>query len=137
MEKEAKMYEVAYFFSPLVPEDRVSDEVNNMRSAIEVKQGIVIYEDKPKMQRLAYVINKFDSGYFGLIKFMIDPAIISSLKDDLDKNDKIIRFVISVSKVVARKPLRARRPVVVKHKEEKESIKLEEIDRRLEEILKE
>ena len=48
MEKEPKMYEMLYFITPLIPEEKLEDEANTLRSIIEGQQGIISYENKPK-----------------------------------------------------------------------------------------
>ena len=143
MEKESKIYEVGYLLSPLIPEDKLDGEIFVLRDAIEKKQGLVVNEEKARMQRLAYNIIKphagnFESAWFGWIKFMANPEIVSEIKNSFDKNQNIVRFLIVNSakedttrraprKTMGRKPFTA--------PEVKTEIKTEEVDKKLEELL--
>ena len=137
MEKEAKTYMIIYLLTPLIPEEKVEEEANAVRSSIEKNHGIIIYEEKPKNQKLSYNIKKFDRAYLGMIKFFSQPELIADLENFLKKNDKIIRSSIYSTKAVEKKIFRPKR-IISKPKTEKTvPIQVEEIDRKLEEILKE
>lgn len=137
MEKEAKTYEIMYLLTPLISEEKIDEEANVVRSSIEKNHGIIIYEEKPKNQKLSYNIKKFDRAYLGMIKFFSQPELIIDIENFLRKNDKIIRSSINSIKTAEKKVFRPRR-IISKPKAEKANpIQVEEIDRKLEEILKE
>jgi ribosomal protein S6 len=143
MEKGQKIYEVGYLLNPLVPEEKLDEEISVLRGLIEKKQGLITGEERAKMQRLAFVIKKpragnFESAWFGWMKFMSDSEILGEIKDLFDKNQNIVRFLILESlkedvarraprKTIRRKPLTA--PAI------KTEIKTEEVDKKLEELL--
>lgn len=143
MEKESKIYEIGYLLSPLIPEEKLDGDISALREAIEKKQGLVVSEERAKMQRLAYAIKKphagnFESAWFGWIKFMANPEFLSEIKNSFDKNQNLVRFLIINSlkedtarraprKIIRRKPLTA--------PEIKTEIKNEEVDKKLEELL--
>ncbi len=146
MERESKIYEIGYLLTPLIAEEKLPEEISVLRNLIENKHGLIIKEEAAKPRRLAYEIKKpnvgsFKNGYFGWIKFMIEPETVDELKKSIDKNSNIIRFVVlditrdeTVRKLPAEKIIKRKRPVVREAKP-KEEIKTEEIDKKLEEIL--
>lgn len=98
-----KLYEVGYLLIPLIPEDKVVDEVNVFRSHIENAGGFIVSEEQPKMRKLAYDIKqrgivskklRFNDAYFGWIKFNATSEEVLAVKDSFDKNDKVLRFII-------------------------------------------
>ncbi|MBI3631922.1 MAG: 30S ribosomal protein S6 [Candidatus Vogelbacteria bacterium] len=98
-----KLYEVGYLLIPLIPEDRLADEVNVLRSYIETANGFIIGEDQPKMRRLAYTIKqrgmaskkiRFEDAYFGWIRFQASASDVLVINDALDKNDKVLRYIL-------------------------------------------
>lgn len=138
MEKEQKMYEIGYLLNPLIPEEKLDEEVFVLRKLIEDKKGFIINEARPKMRKLACPIKKIESAYFGWVKFTTNPEAIEEIESSLKKNDKVIRFLIvkvikeeAISRPV-RKIVKKKKPTEPKEKIE---IKLEEIDKKLEELL--
>ncbi len=100
--EDPKIYEVGFHVVPTTAEDDVSSVVNAVRDTIESLSGTIISEGTPKMIQLAYpmdhiVANKksiFDSGYFGWVKFQAIPENILKIKDGLNDNADIFRFLI-------------------------------------------
>lgn len=136
------MYEIGYLLTPLIPEEKLDEEVFVLRKLIEDKKGLIINEARPKMRKLAYIIKNFESAYFGWIKFTADPETIkeieSSLKNPPIGGDKLVRFLI-VKVIKEAAVLRPARKIIKKKKpaepKEKIEIKPEEIDKKLEELL--
>jgi ribosomal protein S6 len=98
-----KLYEAGYLIIPLIPEDKVADEVNVLRSHIESAGGFIVSEEQPKMRKLAYDIKqrgvaskklRFDDAYFGSMRFNASAEGILAINESFDKNDKILRFII-------------------------------------------
>jgi len=129
METEQKMYEIGYLLSPLIPEEKLDEEIFVLRKSIEDKQGLIISEGRPKMQRLAYPINKLETAYFGWIKFMAEPSSLPEIK-----NPQIIRFLITeiIKSSPAKKIIKKKKAIIPGIKE---GVKFEEIDKKLEELL--
>jgi ribosomal protein S6 len=98
-----KLYEAGYLIIPLIPEDKVADEVNVLRSHIEAAGGLIISEEQPKMRKLAYDIKqrgvaskklRFDDAYFCSMRFNASAEGILAINESFDKNDKILRYII-------------------------------------------
>ncbi len=146
MDREQKIYELGYLLTPLVPEEKVNEEISVLRGDIEKKKGLIIGEEIAKMRKLAYTIKKpnagsFDSVYFGWIKFVIGGEFLSGVRESLKKNAKIVRFLFlditkeeSIKKIPAGRVIK-RKKVIAKEAKPKEEIKTEEIDKKLEELL--
>lgn len=148
MEKDSKMYEIGYLLSPLIPEDKVNEEISILRNLIEKNRGLITGEETAKMRRLAYTLKKpnagsFESAYFGWLKFMAGAEDFLETKKEFEKNANIIRFMAleteqekamkkSIADKIAKKRKFVSKPVDAGPKEE---IKTEEVDKKLEEIL--
>lgn len=105
MEKEPKMqvYEVGYLVVPTVAEELLGGEVTALKDMLTNHGATFIADEYPKMMELAYEMTraiankkqKFTTGYFGWVKFEMSREGIVSAKADLDKNESIIRFLIT------------------------------------------
>ena len=97
-EAETQVYEVGFHIVPSVEEGDLASEVDSIKSLIEKNGGVFISEEFPKLIDLAYTIVKgiegkkerFDTAYFGWIKFIMHPSAIESLKKVIDSNNNIL-----------------------------------------------
>lgn len=141
MESEQKTYEIGYLLTPLLPEDKAMEEVFALRKAIEDNSGLIMSEDRARMQKLAYPVKQNNSAYFGRIKFYAKPETAGGIKELVGKNDKVIRFLINGAAkedapMIPRKIRTiAKTTMSTLEKEEKKPIKPEEIDKKLKELI--
>lgn len=146
MEKDPIMYEIGYLLSPLIPEEKLDEEISDLRKLIEGGQGLIINESRAKIQKLSYPIKKhgspaggYTTAYFGWIKFFGSPESLAEIKNSLGKNDKIIRFLItkttkeSLAPKMTKKIIKKR--TVAPKEKKKTEIKIEEIDKKIEELI--
>lgn len=96
------IYEIGFHVATTLPEEKLPSEVTKIKDVLEKSGSTFISEEFPKRMELAYTIEKktqggtikHDSAYFGWIKFEIDSGKIAEIKDELDANDNIARFII-------------------------------------------
>ncbi len=97
-----EIYEVGYIIEPALSEADLQEVVASIKSAITDKEGSIISEEFPKKRELTYTMVKsvnaqnkrYSSGYFGWVKFELDASSINDIKVLLEKNLKIVRFLI-------------------------------------------
>ena len=96
------VYEVGYLVMPSVSLELLPREVDAIKSIIAKVGGEVISEGEPSMRPLAYTMIKavgparprFDSAYFGWVKFEVAKESIAEVKKALNAMEKIIRFLL-------------------------------------------
>ncbi len=117
-EKEGKVnvYEVGYIMVPTIAEENLGGEVSEFKDMF-AGQGVAFISDEyPKMMELAYEMSrsiankkqKFSYGYFGWIKFECTTDQAKSIKDLLDKNEKLVRYLMI--KTVRENTMSVKRP---------------------------
>ena len=100
--KDARIYEFGYVLVPTIDLDALAGEVSRLKKVIESKGGVFISEEAPHLIGLAYemsriVSNKktwFDQGYFGWMKFEIDPAHAEEIDATFRLDEKIVRYLV-------------------------------------------
>ena len=143
-----RLYEVGYLLMPLIPEDKLADEVNVLRSHIESAGGLITTEEQPKTRHLGYDIRqrgivskklRFEEAYFGWMRFQASGTEVLAITDAFDKNDKILRsLIIKPVKDVPRVP---RMNIVSKPKTEaikkdkKSTMSDTELDKEIDQLL--
>jgi len=103
-EKEVSLsvYEVGYHMLPTIAEENLAGEVTAFKDTLVEKGVIFIADEYPKLIELAYEMarsinnkkQKFSYGYFGWVKFESTTAQAKIIKELLDKNEKLVRYLM-------------------------------------------
>ena len=99
---DPRVYEVGYLLVPTISPEEIAGEYGNIKELVSSFGGQIISDEMPKMIPLAYsmlkvvanVRSKFDTAYFGWVKFEMEPSLVLELKKKLDIDPKVIRFLI-------------------------------------------
>ncbi|OGI94453.1 hypothetical protein A3A03_02765 [Candidatus Nomurabacteria bacterium RIFCSPLOWO2_01_FULL_40_18] len=101
-ENKINIYELGYLLVPTIKEEDFGVVYGNLKELVTSFGGEIIADDMPKMTNLAFsmqkvtsnVRSKFDTAYFGWIKFAMETEKVSELKKRLDLDPNFIRFLI-------------------------------------------
>src|SRR3989338_7404115 len=114
-ETNPKIYELGYLLVPTIPEADVPAAFGNLKELVTSLGGIPVSEEMPKLIQLAYAMSKvvqnmrhkFDTSYFGWIKFTMETEKVLELKKKLDLDPNLVRFLLL--KTVKENTIAARR----------------------------
>ncbi|MFA5360591.1 MAG: 30S ribosomal protein S6 [Candidatus Paceibacterota bacterium] len=156
MNENTNNYELSFWLSPELDEKKVEVKFNNLLKQLEKLGAAVSISQLPQLKPLAYPIKKGKNlnlnGYFGFVQFISTKDLITSLEKNLKFDEEVIRFFIIARKeakqkikipsTVFKKSLfknrslrgRAEERSEQEKKPEKE-LSLEELDKKLNEIL--
>jgi ribosomal protein S6 len=163
---QACVYEIGYLLAG-VPEERVSAEADSLRGAITGVGASILAEEAPHYERLAYTIrkktvagsyDKYDIAYFGWIKFEAEPDKVEGLKKAIEAMPTVLRVLListvrentflgkrasAIAASFVRKPFSAAAgdahtaPVIRKEVAPAVPASIEEMDKSIEEMVKE
>lgn len=113
---KVSVYEVGYIMVPTVAEENLGGEVTTFKDTLSEHGVTFISDEYPKMMELAYEMSrsiankkqKFSYGYFGWVKFECTTAQAKVIKDMLDKNEKLVRYLMI--KTVRENTMSSKRP---------------------------
>jgi len=99
---KSSVYEVGYLMLPSIPEENLGGEVTMLKDSLSENGAVFISDEYPKMMELAYEMSrsianknqKFSYGYFGWVKFECTTNSAKIIKEFLDKNEKLVRFLM-------------------------------------------
>jgi ribosomal protein S6 len=157
VEKEGgvQVYELGYHIVSTVAEENVPKEVESLKAIVLKDGGSLISEGEPKLINLAYSMTKsvadtkkkFNTAYFGWVKFETKSELIPMLKKAVDAHPNVLRYILIKTvrentmftpKLTVRTPGKeeAPKPVkkVVKTKETK-AASVEELDKTIDELV--
>lgn len=141
-------YELVYLLSPLLENSDLDVAVNKVRGFINVLNGEIKKENMPEKKKLSYPIKKQLYGHFVANEFQLEPEKIAELDKQLKSESDILRFLIVGQEKHKEKKVRTRitkskKPAAAtfatpaaKTETKPERIKIEELDKKLEELLK-
>lgn len=145
-------YDLTYILSPLLEKTDGEAVIAKIRDFINVLGGKIKNEQPPQKQKFAYPLKKQLYGYYVGAEFEMDSEKIEELQKQLKLNGDILRYLIISQKEqklkkekpkiskgsLAPKPRKlALTPEIPKAKPKVEQVKIEELDKKLEELLKE
>lgn len=144
-------YELAYLLPLQAGDEGIKRLKEEIQGHIEGIGGNIRDSREPVERRLAYPIKKQRNGYLGFVTFVASPETLKDLDKKCRMNDEILRYLVvrveerkllkRKSSAVARRPLSRTTPAVSKEiekrleKKEEKKVELEELEKKLEEIL--
>jgi len=136
---ETDEYIVTYLYSQMGNEELTRAHSELVR-ALEDNKARVVQSRMPVMRNLAFPIKKQKSVFMGEVEFWAEPSVISKITEALKQNETLLRYLITKKEAVVQRPTqRPRRKIETDEGKEEESIKekisIEDIDKRLEEII--
>ncbi len=131
-EVEPRVYEVAFWLVPTISESDLSSHHARLQKRITDAGGTIISEEAPYLREAAYelvkvidnVNKRFNDGYFGWMKFEMQPEAVIAVQDAFEADAQIIRSL--VIKTVRENTTYTKRPET-KVVFEQEEIKAEEL----------
>lgn len=116
---DSRVYEISFIFDNRLDESAALEKSNALKQSIATLGGSFISEEAPYMRELAYEmirvqnnINvRFNEGYFGWIKFEMEPSKVKGFEKQLMLDEQMVRFLI-VSTVRENTVYTKRAPVV-------------------------
>ncbi len=136
---ETDEYIVTYLF-PQLGNEELTKAHSELVKALETNQARVVQSRMPVMRNLAFPIKKQKSAFMGEVEFWAEPSVISKITEALKQNETLLRYLITKKETLTQRQIqRPRRKIETDEGKEEESIKekisIEDIDKRLEEII--
>ncbi|MFM9331346.1 30S ribosomal protein S6 [Paenibacillus mesotrionivorans] len=89
-----RKYEVMYILRSELEQEAVQTTVEKFANIITSNGGEITKSDLMGKRRLAYEINKMRDGFYVLVHFNAEPAVVLELDRVLKISDEVIRFLI-------------------------------------------
>ena len=87
-------YELMYILKPDMEEEVIQQAIDKYAAIITDGQGEVVSIDKWGKRRLAYEIKDLHDGYYVLVTFKSEPAVVVELDRVMKISDDMLRFMI-------------------------------------------
>jgi ribosomal protein S6 len=97
-----QVYELGYHIVSTVAEENLSKEAEALKAIVLKDGGSLVSEGEPKLINLAYSMTKsvadtkkkFNTAYFGWIKFETKSELMPSIKKAVDAYPNVLRYLL-------------------------------------------
>ena len=85
-------YETVFILTPVLSDDQTKETVDKFKKVLTDNGAEIVNEEAWGLKKLAYQIEKKTSGFYFLIEFKAEPAVIKTLETAFRRDEKVIRF---------------------------------------------
>ncbi|NLA24094.1 MAG: 30S ribosomal protein S6 [Bacteroidales bacterium] len=86
-------YETVFIATPVLSEAQMKETVGKFRNILKSNDCEIVHEEDWGLKKLAYPIQKKNTGFYHLFEFTADPSFIAKLETDYRRDERIIRFL--------------------------------------------
>ncbi|MCQ2350289.1 MAG: 30S ribosomal protein S6 [Paludibacteraceae bacterium] len=86
-------YETAFILTPVLSDDQMKEAVEKIKSFLTSNGATIENEENWGMKTLAYPIQKKNSGFYQLLQFECEPALIKGLETQFRRDERVMRFL--------------------------------------------
>ena len=129
-----KLYEFTYLIYPNLSREEINSLEDRINSFIKEGNGTIVKSSSVVKKTLAYPIKKIGEAFLANLIFNLEPEKVESLEKKIKSEKRIIRYLL-LKKKVSKKVITPYRLRVKTKIETKPKVELEEIEKKLEEIL--
>ena len=87
-------YETVFIINPVLSQDQMMDTVNKFKKILSAESGSeIVHENNWGLRKLAYPIQKKNTGFYYLIEYKAPGELINKLEIDLKRDERIMRFL--------------------------------------------
>jgi small subunit ribosomal protein S6 len=86
-------YETVFILTPVLSEVQIKESVESYEKVITDNGGELIHKENWGLKKLAYPIQKKNSGYYNLLEFKAEGEVIERLEILFKRDERIMRFL--------------------------------------------
>ena len=86
-------YETVFIMNPVLSEDQVKETVKRYVSYLKSNNAEIVSEENWGLKKLKYAIQKKKSGFYYLIEYKANGAILSDMDVDFKRDETVLRWL--------------------------------------------
>ncbi len=86
-------YETVFILTPVLSDAQMKEAVEKFKGILISEGAEIVNEENWGLKKLAYPIQKKSTGFYQLIEFNADPAVIAKLEVNFRRDERVIRFL--------------------------------------------
>ena len=86
-------YETVFIATPVLSEAQMKETVQKFKKTITDNGGEIVHEEDWGLRKLAYPIQRKSTGFYHLIEFRAEGAVIEKAETEYRRDERILRFL--------------------------------------------
>jgi small subunit ribosomal protein S6 len=87
-------YETVFIVTPVLSEEQMMETVAKFKKIFSSEKGTeIVYENNWGLRKLAYPIQKKNTGFYYLIEYKADGETINKVETEFRRDERILRFL--------------------------------------------
>lgn len=86
-------YETVFILTPVLSEEQTKEAVTKFKGLITEQGGEIKHEENWGLKKLAYPIQKKSTGFYFLVEFEAEGAVIDNFELNFRRDERVLRFL--------------------------------------------
>ena len=86
-------YETVFILTPVLSDVQMKEAVEKFKATLTESGATITNEENWGLRKLAYPIQKKSTGFYSLLQFDADPAVIATLELQFRRDERVLRFL--------------------------------------------
>ena len=86
-------YETVFILTPVLSDEQMKEAVEKFKGILQKEGAEIINAENWGLKKLAYPIQKKSTGFYQLVEFKADPAVVAKLELNFRRDERVIRFL--------------------------------------------
>lgn len=86
-------YETVFILTPVLSDVQMKEAVEKFKGILTAAGATITNEENWGLRKLAYPIQKKSTGFYSLLQFDADPAVIATLELQFRRDERVLRFL--------------------------------------------
>ena len=86
-------YEAAFILTPVLSQEKTKEAVDKFEKLLVDNGAKVLNREEWGLKKLAYPIKGKTTGFYALLQFDVEPAVVATLETEFRRDERILRFL--------------------------------------------
>ena len=86
-------YETVFILTPVLSDVQMKEAVDKFKDFLAAEGAEIVNVEDWGLRKLAYSIQKKTTGFYSLIEFKAEPAVVAKLETQFRRDEKVIRYL--------------------------------------------
>lgn len=86
-------YETVFILTPVLSDAQMKEAVNKFKGLLEEEGAKIVNHENWGLKKLAYPIQKKNTGFYAFLEFEADPSVIAKLELNYRRDERVLRFL--------------------------------------------
>jgi small subunit ribosomal protein S6 len=86
-------YETVFILTPVLSQEQMAEAVDKFKKILTHNGAKIVFENNWGLKKLAYPIQKKNTGFYYLVEFQAEGEIVGKLELEYKRDERVMRFL--------------------------------------------